>query len=161
MKDASSNREQRIKQLSNEDPALAELLAIIHFEWTVRRAIIALGTSSNYEIRQALEQCHGLKRYKELWKKEVVQGGLDKASPVTHKSLNTVISYWEGLIKAFDLRHRLVHGVGSCSTEYAIERLGWAIVAAGDVRTYCLDYNINIDARLPVRRRVTISQSGM
>ncbi len=154
VKDASTDREERIKRLSTEDPALAELLGVIHVEWTVRRAIIALGTSPNVEIRKALEQCHGLKRYKDLWKKEVVQGGLTKSSSVTHKSLCTVITNWDGLIKAFDLRHKLVHGVGSCSAEYAIEKLGWAIDAARDIRTYCLNYEIDIDARLPVRRRV-------
>jgi hypothetical protein len=60
VKDASTDREERIKRLSTEDAALAELLGVIHVEWTVRRAIIALGTSPNVEIRTALEQCHGL-----------------------------------------------------------------------------------------------------
>jgi hypothetical protein len=156
VKDASSDREDRIKQLSTEDAALAALLGVIHVEWTVRRAIIALGISPNVDLREALDHCHGHKRYKELWKKEVVQGGLTKASPVIHKDLNVVITNWEGLIKAFNLRHKLVHGAGSCSAEYAAEKLGWAIDAARDVRTYCLTHEINIDARLPVRRRIVV-----
>ena len=157
VKDASAEREERIKQLSAEDPALAELLGVIHVEWTMRRAIIALGISPNVEIRKALDSCHGLKRYKELWKKEVVQGSLTKSSPVIHKSLCEVITNWDGLIKAFNLRHKLVHGAGSCSAEYAIEKLDWAIDAASNIRAYCLNYKIDLDKRLPVRRQASKS----
>lgn len=157
VKDTSTEREERIKRLSAEDPALAELLGVIHVEWTMRRAIIALGISPNVEIRKALESCHGLKRYKEIWKKEVVEGGLTKPSPVTHKSLCIVITNWDGLIKAFGLRHKLVHGVGSCSAEYAVEKLDWAIDGARNIRAYCLNYEIDLDKRLPVRRRASQS----
>jgi len=64
-------REERIKQFLAEDASLSALLAVIHFEWTVRRAIIALGTSPNVVVRTKLKECHGLGKYKDVWKNEV------------------------------------------------------------------------------------------
>jgi hypothetical protein len=69
--DSSSSREERIKQILVEDPALAALLSVIHFEWTVRRAIIALGISPNVEIRERMKSDHGCDKYKQVWKDEV------------------------------------------------------------------------------------------
>jgi hypothetical protein len=60
-------------------------LAAVDFEWTVRRAIIALGTNSNRLIRdEVLNRSHGADDYKD-WKflKE----------------------------EAFLLRHQVIHGV--------------------------------------------------
>lgn len=145
VKDGSEFREERIQQFLSEDPALAALLSVIHFEWTVRRAIIALGTSPNVVVRQKLARCHGHTAYKELWKEEVVSR--------QHKSLPVIVSNWDGLLRAFKLRHILVHGVQTCGSEYAAERSGWAISAAKEVREYCALRKIDLDARLPVRQQ--------
>lgn len=146
VKDGSESREERIKQFLSEDPALAALLSVIHFEWTVRRAIIGLGDSPNVVVRQKLDGCHGHKAYKELWKEEIA----DKTNQPT---LPVVVVNWEGLLKAFKLRHILVHGVQTCGPEYATERAEWAIAAAKNVREFCLQKEVNLDERLPVRRQ--------
>lgn len=145
--DTSESRETRIQQLLiEEEPALAALLAIIHFEWTVRRSIIALGTSANVEVRKKLERCHGHKQYKDLWKEEVF--------PRFHKRLPEIIKNCEGLQKSFYLRHKLVHGVKSCGkSQYTQERVQWALDAAIDVRKFCSQHNVNLDSRLPIRRQ--------
>jgi hypothetical protein len=62
VKGSSQQREQRIQAFSQEDPSLSALLAVIHFEWTVRRAILALGTSPNVDVREKLTYCHGCHR---------------------------------------------------------------------------------------------------
>lgn len=144
VQDSSESREARIKSFLAEDPSLSALLAIIHFEWTVRRAIIALGTSPNVMVRAELKNCHGLDRYKDVWKAEV--------SLNVHKSLPEVVKNWEGLRRAFRLRHRLVHGAASCGTEYASERVNWAIEATNDIRAVCDAHGIKLDSRLPIRR---------
>ncbi|HTL89169.1 MAG TPA: hypothetical protein VL134_07200 [Leptolyngbya sp.] len=123
---------------------MSALLAVIHFEWTVRRAIIALGTSPNVLVRKNLSHCHGLDKYKEVWRDEVL--------PNVHLRLPEVVTNWDGLGRAFRLRHRLVHGAASCGTEYAEDRVHWAIDATNDVRKVCIDKGINLDERLPVRR---------
>ena len=71
VQDSSVSREERIKQFLDEDPSLSALLSVIHFEWTVRRAIIALGKSPNVVIRVKLRGCQGLDGYKDLWRDEV------------------------------------------------------------------------------------------
>ncbi len=150
VKDSSLSREERIKQFLAEDASLSALLAVIHFEWTIRRAIIALGTSPNVVVRVKLAKCHGLDKYKDVWRDEVFLNNLNEQRKV--KRLPEVVKNWEGLGRAFRLRHRLVHGVTSCGIDYATERVHWAIDATNDVRMVCTENNINLDARLPVRR---------
>ncbi|MGC1305797.1 MAG: hypothetical protein WA885_01110 [Phormidesmis sp.] len=147
VQDSSSSREERIKHFLAEDASLSALLAVIHFEWTVRRAIIALGTSPNVVVRAKLAKCHGLDKYKDVWKDEIF---LNDQREI--ERLSEVVKNWEGLGRAFRLRHRLVHGVTSCGTDYARERVYWALDATYDVRTVCAGNDINLDARLPVRR---------
>lgn len=144
VQDSSLSREERIKQFLAEAPSLSALLAVIHFEWTVRRAIIALGTSPNVVVRTKLKSCHGLDKYKDVWKDEVFTK--------VQLRLPEVVKNWDGLAKAFRLRHRLVHGATSCGTQYAKERVHWAIDATNDVRTVCIVKGINLDERLPIRR---------
>lgn len=147
VKDSSLSRENRIKQFLNEDPSLSALLSVIHFEWTARRAIIALGTSANVEVRKKLEKCHGLDNYKDVWKDEVF--------PRVQLRFPQAVNNWDGVVRAFRLRHRLVHGATSCGIEYARERVCWAIDAANDVRSVCINHGIDLDSRLPVRRFVS------
>jgi hypothetical protein len=144
VQDSSLSRENRIKQFLTEEPSLSALLSVIHFEWTLRRAIIAVGTSPNVLVRAKLKNCHGLDKYKDVWKDEVF--------PNVQLRLPEVVKNWDGLGRAFRLRHRLVHGATSCEPGYARERVYWAIDAANDVRAICIDKNINLDVRLPVRR---------
>jgi hypothetical protein len=54
--------------LFRHDALLSELLAVIHFEWTVRRVIIVIGTSPNVVVRAKLAKCHGLDKYKNVMK---------------------------------------------------------------------------------------------
>lgn len=142
--DSSQAREDKIKQFLADDPSLSALLSVIHFEWTIRRAIIALGTSPNVIVRSKPRNCHGIDKYKDLWKDEVF--------PNIQQRLPEIINNWDGLSRAFRLRHRLVHGTTTCGQEYACERVYWAINAANDVRMVCLANGINLDSRLPVRR---------
>lgn len=143
VKDTSAAREARITQLATDDPALALITAIIHVEWTLRRAIIALGSASNVEIRHKLGHCHGPAAYKQLWRGEV--------TPRTNMRLPDVIRDWDGLLRAFRLRHTLVHGIAACSAAHAAPRIAWALAAARDVRGFCAAHGVDLDARLPVR----------
>lgn len=149
--DTSESREIRIQNLLVDEPPLAALLAVIHFEWTIRRSIIALGSSPNVDVRKKLEGCHGHKKYKELWKQEVF--------PRVDKRLPEIIKNWDGLQKSFKLRHNIVHGVSSCGkSEYTQERVQWALDAAIDVRNFCTVHKVNLDSRLPIRRKSKINK---
>lgn len=145
VKETSIAREQRITNLVQTDPALAVILAAVHVEWTLRRAIIALGTAPNTVVRAKLSRCHGLQAYKELWRQEV--------TPRTHVRLNHIVSNWDGLVRAFKLRHRLVHGAATCQQFYAEQRVSWALEAARNVRAFVADRGVDVDRRLPIRRQ--------
>ena len=71
--DDSPTRELRIRAALTTEPAIAVILGAVHVEWTVRRAILALGRSPNIVLRVQLTRAHGLDQYKDLWKAEVVQ----------------------------------------------------------------------------------------
>ena len=148
VQDSSLSREERIKHFLVEDASVSVILSVIHFEWTVRRAIIALGISPNVLVRERLAKCHGLDKYKDVWRDEVF---LNERRQVDR--LSEVVKNWEFLGRAFRLRHRLVHGVTSCGTDYATERVYWALDATNDVRAVCIQNDVNLDARLLVRRR--------
>jgi hypothetical protein len=146
VQDTHTEREEKLKMIISEDPSLGALLAVVYFEWTVRRAIIALGKSPNVEIRENLHRSRGgLDGYKKVWKHEL--------SSKLGKRLPEVVTGWENLRRAFKLRNNLVHGVTSCSSDYAKERAVWALDAAIEVRRFCLVHNVNLDCRLPVRRK--------
>jgi len=144
--DDSLAREARIRAFLASEPPAAVILGAVHFEWTVRRAVLALGHSPNAVIHQQMRRCHGLDQYKDLWKAELV---------AAHRapSLAQVVTRWAELRKAFTLRHHLVHGVRSCTAEHAAPRVEVLLAAAADVRSFCAGQGVDLHARLPVRRR--------
>ena len=104
--------------LSCEDPFIAVLLAAADFEWTIRRAILALGTRETKTIKdEVLARCFGLDGYKEAWMKEV--------QPLTDKGLTDIIPNWQYFREqAYPLRNRLIHGIeGTVTPQYAKERV--------------------------------------
>lgn len=143
--DTSVAREARIRSFLAEDPSLAALLAVVNVEWTLRRAIVALGTSPNVVVREQLRQCHGHEKYRDVWRDEV--------KPRTGLGLPQVLSHWDGLKRAFKVRHVLVHGVRAVSYNFAADRAEWALTAAYDIRGFCAIHHVDLDARLPIRRK--------
>jgi len=93
------------------------LLASVHLEWTVRRAILALGHGATKDIKAEMKSKHGLKDYKELWRDEVVKGA-SPPRPRLHELIqdrtarfgNSRPVLWTDLIRAMDVRHTIVHG---------------------------------------------------
>ena len=112
--DKQTDRHEKIRSFLATEPAIAVLLAAIDFEWTVRRAILALGTSPTKDIRVSMENASGPKRYKEVWNEEV--------KPQLGETLVEAVPDWFGLTEAFQYRHRLVHGIqGTIPAEKAID----------------------------------------
>lgn len=146
--DAQTERHARIRGfLSQGEPAIAVLLAAADFEWTVRRAIIALGKSSNVEIREGvLKNCHGLNAYKEAWEKEAMK--------TAEKSLPQIIGSWNDFVNAFNLRHKLIHGITSVTADYATTRVETILLATTNVYIFC-DSQCGIDlfSRLPIKTK--------
>ena len=116
---------ERHEQIRSLEPFIGVILAAADFEWTVRRAILALGTRPTKDIRQdVLGRVSGLERYKNAWKEEVY--------PRLGKHLAEIIPQWEFFsTDAYKLRNRLVHGVkGTVGEDYARERMESILAAS-------------------------------
>lgn len=92
---------------------LAVLMAAANFEWTVGRCILFFGFEPNVNLREKLSRCHGLEKYKNLWKEE-----LTRKDP-TIPPLTKIVENWAEFTDAFNLRHILIHGRGTCSRNMA------------------------------------------
>jgi hypothetical protein len=146
--DTLADRQQRIRSFDNNDIFIGVLLATMDFEWTLRRAIVALGYQKNSNIRNhVLANCSGISRYKEAWDQQVKQ-----RHGVT---LPGLIPNWEFLKnEAFPLRHRLVHGVKTTTgVQYARVRRDCLLDASGAVVVFAASKGVDLYARLPVRRK--------
>lgn len=146
--DNFADRQTRIRSVDNDNIFIGELLGTMDFEWTVRRAIIALGYKKNSTIRsQVLANCSGIDGYKVAWKQQV--------KPLHGVTLPSIISDWEFLRnQAFALRHRLVHGVkAAVGVQFARDRRDCLLNATGDVIAFAAEKRIDLYARLPVRRK--------
>lgn len=143
--DASDAREARIRSFLRSEPPIAVILGAVHVEWTLRRAVLALGRTPNVVLRQQMARCHGLDQYKELWRVEVAAGG--RAPTLPH-----VVRRWPELRRAFLLRHRLVHGASACGADYAAPKVEVLLESAANLRAFCAGHGIDLYARLPVRR---------
>jgi hypothetical protein len=133
--DCRSSREAKIRSFLQEDPAVAIILAAADFEWTVRRAIVALGHSPTKLIRnEVLAKRHGLDEYKDAWKQEVT-------GRVGGKGLAELVPNWEFFKKkAYDLRHKIIHGAtSSVSVAYAQPRLEAMLAASAAVTKFAAD----------------------
>lgn len=146
--DTFTDRQARIRSFDNNDIFIGVLLATMDFEWTIRGAIIALGYQKNSTIRsQVLANCTGIDRYKDAWKQQV--------KPRHGVTLPSIIADW-GFLKdqAFPLRHRLVHGVkATTGVQYARDRRDCLLNASGAVTAFASTKNVDLYARLPVRKK--------
>lgn len=145
--DVTVSREKKIRSLlTKDDCAIAVLLSAAHFEWTISRGILALGTLPNKELRKEVGRCHGLDSYKNLWAKEVIPGRNIGRLPA-------IIQGWAVFKEHFNLRHMLIHGRQSCSLNYAEPRVNSILKAASDVSAACAQQGIDLHQRLKVRRK--------
>ena len=147
--DTIERRHTKIRAYLPAEPVVAVLLAAVDFEWTVRRAIVALGTNSNRTIRDGvLHRCHGPEDYKAAWKKEV-QGRLGETLP-------EVVLNWQALRDdGFRLRNTIVHGIkGMPSPQKCQACVETFLEASTHVARYAERHEaLLFGRRLPVRRR--------
>jgi len=145
LKDNYKERKNRIKGFLKTEPPIAIILSAVHFEWTVRRAIIALGKSPNVEIRSKFSKRFYFDKYKEIWKEEI-------STPMGLISLVKVVQKWDELKKAIDVRNKLVHGIESCDEKFATPKVEFILNGANAIRIFCENKGVDLYKRLPVRR---------
>ena len=147
--DMPDRRHKKIRSFLPKEPVIAILLAAVDFEWTVRRAVIALGTNSNRHIRDTiLNRCHSADDYKKAWAAEV--------KPRLPKGLPEVVPNWKFLKEeAYFMRHRVVHGLyGMPNSKKAEERSEAFLAASNAIHEFALLHGEQIfGKRLTVRRK--------
>jgi hypothetical protein len=147
---AEDRRKKILEFLDSGETAIAVLLAAANFEWIVRRAIVLLGKSRTGKFTEnggIFSKCHGLDKYKEVWKAEV--------SDVKEKRLSDVISNWKYFKEeAFPLRHILIHGVkGAVGKNYGRDRVLSMLNASEDVICFANNNGADVFRRIKVRRK--------
>ena len=140
-------KKKKIREYLNREPMIAVLLAAANFEWTVSRCFFIFGKSPNIELRDRLKGCSSLDRYKEFWRDELIKK--DASIP----PLPQVVKKWNELKEAFQLRHILIHGRGTCSRNMAREPIEVMLAATDDLYEFSTYHGKNINERIPVRRK--------
>ena len=145
--DTLESRQGKIEGFLETDQAIAVLLAAADFEWTVRRAIILLGRDSNREIRERdLYRASGLGKYQEAWTAQVV--------PDHTRPLREIVPDWDYFQNtAFDLRHKLIHGVqGGTGLNHATTCVTSILAATKSIVDFAANADKDVYSRLEVRR---------
>ncbi len=141
-------REAKIRKWLHNEPSIGLLIAAVHFEWTICRAVLFLSPRPNREIRKELTVVYGLGKYKDFWRMEIVslRGG---------HSLPSIVGDWKAVTDAFKARDRLVHGRDRYTRNMAAPHVEALLKAAAEIREYCKRVGVDFQARLPIRKKIS------
>jgi len=148
-------REAKIQKWLHTEPSIALLVAAVHVEWTVCRAVLFLSPRPNREIRKELAVVYGLEKYKDCWRMEIVslRGG---------HSLPRIVGAWKAVTDALKARDRLVHGRDQYTRHMAAPHVEARLKAAAELRAYGKRLGVDFQARLPIRKKISEqSNQGM
>ncbi len=156
----SENRERYINSLLENDPTIALILASVHFEWTIKRAILTLSSAPSKSLREKLESTYlllsnnKLVGLDEIWHQEV---GISIKNASFDKIIgNLTLILGEGGAKS--LRGKIIHGNGTISKAVAREAVSSYFVACENIRKLAKRNGKNLDQKLRPRsnRKITI-----
>ena len=154
-KSSAEERRRIIEAHAEMDLVVGFLLSVINFEWTLRRTILALGKRPTKVIRtELLGKCSGIDAYKLAWK-EVQAGCVNVPSLVDFFSGNG-IPIWNGdtkdhpgIVQAFKLRNKLVHGCeGAPGDAYLKPYVKLMLDASDELAVLVGSYDADIDRRI-------------
>jgi hypothetical protein len=133
--------------LTRNDAGIAVVVAAADFEWTLRRAIVALGIRPNKVIRsETLSKCFGLESYKRAWNREVL--------PHVKRRLTEVVPDWHTFTKCYELRNRLIHGTEPPPfVKYATEHVEPILAATTALVQFAKDHGEDLERELRSRRK--------
>lgn len=147
----SAKREAEIRKIATSDRTTALILAAVHFEWMLKRAILKMGASPTKDLRKQLERVFRMEKknghygYNEVWHREV-------GSRVKNASLRTVLGKLSRIQgHALDVRGKVIHGNGTVSNADADEAIELFLGAGGKLRDFASQRGIDLDTRLKTR----------
>ena len=116
-RETRESRSKRIREFFKLQPVLGYLMAVIDFEWTIRRAIVMMSGCPASVIRERLEtkRYSGWGAYKECWRLCVEETRADGIPTLEHVVFDgdITVEKQEAIGLAFLLRHKVVHGQAS------------------------------------------------
>lgn len=161
VKDTIESREATIRRfLSEGEPSIALLLAVVDLERTLRRTILALGSTptkelglqlgkrpANNDLRKGpIGYRSGLNGLHDAWKSEV-------QLRIGRKLPGDLSRNWSDVLKACRLRNDLVHGSrGPTSKEFAQSKINAVLSLTRALQQLSSDQGQNLNE--PVRRRI-------
>lgn len=160
----SENREKRIREIAKEDRTVGVILAAVHFEWMMKRAILKLGSSPTAQLREELSRVTGVRGksrsdgysqdgYYEIWKREVVSRNLKRAA------LGTVLGRLTDIRdKASKVRGHIIHGNGTASIEEANNAIDLFLEVGPKLRAFADRNGEDLDTRLKGRLKPRAAQ---
>ena len=148
----SQNREVRIRQVAEDDPTTAVILAAVHFEWMLKRTILKLGLTPTKTLRDQLADVYTIKDkkghnedYKTIWRREV-------EPRFKNAALGTVLGRLTAIQNvAWQCRGHIVHGNGTASREQSQEAVELFLEAGEKLRAFATKHKVNLDSRLTPR----------
>lgn len=161
IRDSIESRHGRILEFNSEgESSIALLLAVIDLERTLRRAILALGSTPTSELNARMGTRSpnrnadvGLIGYRsnidglhQAWKDEI-QPRLKRRLP------HDLAPRWDEVKKACSLRNELVHGSrGPTTRDFASNRIRAVLELTRNVHDFALEQGHDLSK--PVRRRL-------
>eukprot|EP00963_Diacronema_lutheri_P006013 scaffold499_cov335-Pavlova_lutheri.AAC.46 len=148
LSEGKEERERKILECASTDPLLALVISVIHFEWNVLRACIALSKEPNVIVRKQLKGSPGLPRLSSKWE-EIIDD----------RSLQDLLgaNLWKEMMGAYKTRNRLVHGEGSSGPHFARDQVTVVSDAVENARAYAESAGANLYQRLQVRKLSTVN----
>jgi hypothetical protein len=150
----SEKREAEIRNIAAKDPTTAVILAAVHFEWMLKRAILKMGDSPTSNLRKELEGVFRMEKrnshdgYTEVWEREVGKRFKNAALGTVLGKLNRIQSH------ALDVRGKVIHGNGTVSKKVAGEAIELFLSAGNKLRKCARKHDIDLDTRLKTRPKL-------
>jgi hypothetical protein len=147
----SERREKAIRRIAARDKTTAVILAAVHFEWMLKRTILALGSTPTKALRTKLEDVyrldtkHGRPGFQDVWRAEV-------GRRYKNAALGTVLGKLTQIKKdALNVRGRLIHGNGTVKSADADKSIELFLGAGAKLRAFAAKQSVDIDAKLKMR----------
>jgi hypothetical protein len=145
----SENRENKIREMAETDLTVGVILAAVHFEWTMKRAILKLSKTPTVDVRKSFRWVSGWDTYKEKWREEV-----SSQPRFIGMTLGSIVhTVGDMTNKAFKERGKLVHGAGATEPDKAKTAINQFLLASALIREFTMTKGYDIDKNLKPRPR--------
>lgn len=154
-------RKAKILSFAEQDCCVGVILATINVEWCLRRTILILGSSSTTELKNT--KMSGLDEYKDFWKTEVTpRTGITLPKLIDQQvtisdfwktTKSSGMDAWNVLIRVFELRNKLVHGVeGGAPKAFSKDSVEFLLAIADALICFVESQGASIFAKLKTRK---------